>query len=370
MARIIYGVAGEGFGHSSRCELIGQRLIDAGHEVKFMASQRSLLYLRQRFGQAVKEIFGLRLVYEDGTLNNTRTLACNVKAYSKGSSENRKVFREDFDPFCPDLVISDFEPFSAWWAWRHGVPCISIDHEHILSLCDLEFSPHDWTSRMVADVATRFVHPQADAYLILNFFKTSVHHSTAVLTPPVVRSVCEHFRPTQGKDILVYFTDSSETTLRRVVEVLTRFPEQRFVVYGFNRDWQINNCLLKRHSRQIFLVDLAGCKGVIGTAGFSLISECLYFNKPMLAVPMHKQFEQMTNARYLEKLGIGRRTQQLDQSSVEDFIDHLDNPRELSEDILYPDNDLFFALLQRVFNQVCPDIRINQEARSLMLTKH
>jgi len=39
MAKIIYAVAGEGFGHSSRSHLIGQRFIDAGHDVMFAGSQ-------------------------------------------------------------------------------------------------------------------------------------------------------------------------------------------------------------------------------------------------------------------------------------------------------------------------------------------
>lgn len=39
MAKILYGVAGEGFGHSSRSELFGRRLIEAGHEVMFAASR-------------------------------------------------------------------------------------------------------------------------------------------------------------------------------------------------------------------------------------------------------------------------------------------------------------------------------------------
>jgi len=33
MARIIYAVAGEGFGHSSRSHLIGQRLLEANISV-------------------------------------------------------------------------------------------------------------------------------------------------------------------------------------------------------------------------------------------------------------------------------------------------------------------------------------------------
>ncbi len=53
MAKIIYAVAGEGFGHSSRSHLIGQRLIDAGHDCVFVGSQKSLLYLKQYFGERV-----------------------------------------------------------------------------------------------------------------------------------------------------------------------------------------------------------------------------------------------------------------------------------------------------------------------------
>ena len=47
MAKILYGVAGEGFGHSSRSHLTAQRLIDAGHEVMFAASNKSYKYLEK-----------------------------------------------------------------------------------------------------------------------------------------------------------------------------------------------------------------------------------------------------------------------------------------------------------------------------------
>jgi uncharacterized protein (TIGR00661 family) len=73
MAKIIYGVAGEGFGHSSRSHLTGQRLIDAGHDVMFVGSQKSLLYLKQYFGQRVREIFGLSFAFVDGQQAELRT---------------------------------------------------------------------------------------------------------------------------------------------------------------------------------------------------------------------------------------------------------------------------------------------------------
>jgi hypothetical protein len=125
MAKIIYGVAGEGFGHSSRSHLIGQRLIDAGHDVMFVGYDKSLRYLKQYFGERVRQIFGLSFAYEDGRIDKSETLKLNLLNLSEGNRQNDELFKKYFEPFGPDLVISDFEPFSAWWAWRNQVPFIS-----------------------------------------------------------------------------------------------------------------------------------------------------------------------------------------------------------------------------------------------------
>lgn len=76
MARILYGVADEGFGHSSRSHVIGQHLIDGGHDVVFAASRKSLSYLRNPFGGKVKEIAGLSLVYQNGNLLPIHSILC------------------------------------------------------------------------------------------------------------------------------------------------------------------------------------------------------------------------------------------------------------------------------------------------------
>jgi len=169
MARIIYGVAGEGFGHSSRSHLIGQRLIDAGHNVMFVGSRKSLLYLKQYFGERVREIFGLSFAYVNGRIDKSETLKRNLLNLPEGNKLNDELFREYFEPFGADLVISDFEPFSAWWAWRNRVPFISIDHEHMLTLCKLEHRSKNWFSRITASVVTECHYVGAVAYIVINF---------------------------------------------------------------------------------------------------------------------------------------------------------------------------------------------------------
>ena len=46
-------------------------------------------------------------------------------------------------------------------------------------------------------------------------------------------------------------------------------------------------------------------RGVVTGGGFSLLSEAVYLGKPVLSVPLRGQFEQLMNARYLEREGFG-----------------------------------------------------------------
>jgi len=348
MARIVYGVAGEGFGHSSRSHLIGQHLVNAGHDVLFLASRKSLAYLKTHFGRNVKEIFGLCLIYRNRQLSAARTLAANAHRFVKGRQTNQALYRQVLEPFEPDLVISDFEPFSAWWALRHRIPFISIDHQHMLSQCQIDRNIGSWTARFSADVVTRCHYTGAAAYVILNFFRAPIKHAAAVLAPPIVRPQVQRLMPTRGEHFVVYTTDPSwKSTL---LTTLARFPEQTFFIYGLNEHQRVGNCVLKETSTANFLHDLASSRGVIATAGFSLISECLYLRKKMLLLPIEGQYEQMVNAHYVQKLGLGLFPQQLDADALAQYLTLTDQPMPTGPDILWPDNERFFELLTQTIH--------------------
>ena len=373
MARIIYGVAGEGFGHSSRSHLIGQRLIDAGHDVMFVGSRKSLVYLKQYFGPPkadVKEIFGLSFVYVNGRIDKSETLKQNLLNLPEGNRQNEELFKQYFEPFEPELVISDFEPFSAWWAWRNRVPFISIDHEHMLTLCKLEHRSKNWFSRLTAGVVTECHYVGAVAYIVINFFKTPLRIDSAVLTPPIVRPVVRALEAGEGEHILLYSTTGKgEKKLR---DMLGKFGGQKFYIYGFDpvrdptekvsngvdKSAEYKNCIFKERSTEGFLADLAGARGVIASAGFSLISECLYLKKKMLLLPIAGQYEQMINGHYIEKLGLGISAEKLDEDVLERFLNQIDTPVPDDEGILWPDNDKFFRILQDVLNKLHKPISI------------
>ncbi|MBN2271795.1 MAG: hypothetical protein JXN61_14345 [Sedimentisphaerales bacterium] len=349
MARIIYGVAGEGFGHSSRSHLIGQRLIDAGNDLMFVGSQKSLLYLKQYFGERVKEIFGLSFAFKGGRIDKSETLKKNLLKLPEANRQNDELFRQHFEPFDPELIISDFEPFSAWWAWRNGIPFISIDHEHVLTLCRLEHKAENWFSRLTAETITRCHYVGAVSYIIINFFKAPLRIDSAVLAPPVVRPVVTELKPTSGEHILLYSTIGENH--KRLRDLLSKFPAHKFSIYGFDKTLgsglDYKNCTFKKRSTEGFLNDLASARGVIASAGFSLLSECLYLKKRMLLQPVVGQYEQVINAHYIEKLGLGISAKELDEPAITRFLHEIDKPIPDDETILWPSNEQFFKILQQ-----------------------
>ncbi len=356
MARIIYAVAGEGFGHSSRSHLIGQRLIEAGHDVIFAGSNKSLFYLKEHFGDRVKEIFGLSFDYKNGRIHPLKTIKKNILGLPTGDKINRKLFRGFFEKFEPDLIVSDFEPFSAWWALRNNVPFFSIDHQHMLTHCRLEFPKGCDVSRITAYVITRCYYASATSYIIINFFKAPVKRRSAVIAPPVVRPDVLSLKAHSGEYVVLYTTTG--TNEGQLKELLGGFGSQKFHIYGFNKYAEEGNCIFKKRSTEDFLADVAGSRGVAATAGFSLISECMYLKKKMLLLPLAGQYEQFINAHYVQLLGLGLSRNELDEKSLSEFLSETEKPMPDDERILWPDNEAFFDVLRQRLKQLAMPIKI------------
>jgi uncharacterized protein (TIGR00661 family) len=357
MARIIYAVAGEGFGHASRVHLIAQRFLDAGHDVLFASSHRGLLYLRQYYGEKVHEIFGLTYEYSRGYVEPIATIHKNLAQLTVGTRMNKKLFDQVYWPFQPDLVITDFEPFSGWWAWYHKVPFISLDNEHMLTMCKLDHRLRNLVPRATSMLVTRLHCVGARAYVMINFFKAPLKHERAVLAPPVVRDAVTGLTPSNEGHIVLYSTTGTHED--RLRDTLFKFPGRKFLVYGFNKDVAARNCVFKKRSTEGFLRDLAASRGVIASAGFSLMSECLYLRKRMLLLPLAGQYEQIINAHYAEKLGLGVSSPRLTEASLARFLAQIDAPMPQDERILWPDNRKFLDVLQATLSQLDPPISIS-----------
>jgi len=150
-------------------------------------------------------------------------------------------------------------------------------------------------------------------------------------------------RPTTGDYVLVYVTSPS----LELTELLKRI-RQRFVCYGFEGEGEDGNLVFRKPSLNGFLADLAGCKAVLANSGFSLISEALHLRKPYLAWPLKRQFEQVFNAYYIQKMGYGAYWEDINKERIESFLFNLDEYRENLRSYPAQDNSRIFGKLDEL----------------------
>jgi len=315
MANILYGVNGEGSGHSTRAKEVISHLQQQGHRLHVVSFDRGLRNLSESF--PVTEIFGLKLAYVNNRVRYKRTLAANlIKAPRAGRS--LKALSHLVDEENIELIITDFEPLTCHVGHRKKLPVIAIDNQHAITNTVVSL-PRGFRRDVAAvSLVTRMMTPHADAYFVLSFFPAPVKRRNTFLFPPIVRQEVLSTKTQTGDYVLVYVTSPAKE-----LAALLRRVHCKFICYGFGIEGQDGNILFKKPSMDGFLRDLAGTKAVIANAGFSLVSEALYLGKPYLAMPVKNQFEQTFNAYYVDKLGYGAWWRELGKEQIESFLFNL-----------------------------------------------
>ena len=343
MSKILYGVAGEGFGHATRSKVIIEYLISAGHTVRVLSHDRGYSLLKNYFD--IEEIYGLRLTYADNEVKYLETFFQNLLQTPQAVRSIERV-TQLVDEFQPDWIISDYEPISALVGNLKKVPVISIDNQHILTRTRVHFPLKYAREAIAAMLVTRMMIFKAKQYIITSFFPAEILERRTVLVAPILRQEVLAAQPVIGDYILVYLTSNDDNS----VAILKQIKE-KFIVYGLDRQGQEDNLQFFAFSGQDFLDHVAGAKAIVANAGLSLISEALYLSKPYLAIPASKQFEQVLNAYYLDKLGYGAMLEELTVEGVRAFLDHLPDYRRQLEDYPRQDNSYLFARLDRLLQK-------------------
>ena len=318
MANILYGVNGEGSGHSSRAREVLVHLEAQGHKVHVASFDRGIRNLKDDF--EVTEIGGLRLTYVHNRVRYGKTVLRNLIHVPQAARSIRALERKA-EGWKLDLVITDFEPISCHVGRKMGLPVIAIDNQHLLTDTEIAYPSEYRKEAAATKLVTRLMTPHANAYLVISFFtpKIKPRKKKTFLFPPILRAEILQAQPIEGDFVLVYVTSAAQ----ELAEVLKNV-RQRFVCYGFNREGREGNLEFRKPSRDGFLRDLCNCRAIVANAGFSLISEALYLGKPYLAWPVKQQFEQVFNAFYIGETGYGAYWEDLNKERVESFLFNLD----------------------------------------------
>jgi len=298
MTRILYGFSGEGSGHSSRAREMMRHLQELGHEVLGASYDRGFANLKDDF--ELVEIEGLSIASVDNRVSVVKTFTENLAKLPDGIAGLRRL-RTARKAFRPEVVITDFEPMTAYLAQHDGLPLITLDNQHRMRYVDTPVPPGRSKDALATLAVIRGLVPKPDVSLVTTFWFGDVKNDRTFLFPPILRREVLRAEPTNDGHVLVYFTKGFDAFLDRLREQ----TGERFVVYGTGRVGVDGNCEHRAPSGPGFLDALRGAKAVISTAGFTLMTEALHLAKPMLALPMAGQYEQELNAHLLADAGYG-----------------------------------------------------------------
>lgn len=298
--KILYGVQATGNGHITRARAMAKAFSQHGVSVDYVFSGRDkqLFFDMAPFGNWQCKR-GLTFKHSNGNISISQTLKHNSL-----KTLVRDINALDVSPY--DLVLTDFEPITAWAARRQGKRCIGIGHQYAFDH-DIPKSGDNAVSRALM----RYFAP-CDKPLGLHW-----HHFGQPILPPIVEQHASHANSDNNK-ILVYLGFETHNDIMQLLEV---FKDPLFVVYGpYSHYKSYDNIQLKPLSRQGFQNDLATCNGVICNAGFELVSEALQLGKKVLVKPLQGQMEQHSNAKAIEALNIGYTMNTLNEQTVKHWL--------------------------------------------------
>ncbi len=167
MANILYGVNGEGAGHSSRSREVLTHLQGKGHKIHVASFDRGLKNLAADF--EVTEIYGLRLAYSDNRVRYAKTVLKNLFSVPRAAKSVRNLIRLAENSEI-QLVITDFEPVSCHLGHKLRLPVLSIDNQHCLIYGEISYPRQYRKEAAAAKMVSRMMTPQADAYFVTSFF--------------------------------------------------------------------------------------------------------------------------------------------------------------------------------------------------------
>jgi uncharacterized protein (TIGR00661 family) len=283
--KILYAIQGTGNGHISRARDIVPILAQKGELDVLVSGIQSDVEL----GFPIKYQFkGLSLIF--GKKGGVDV----VETYRK--SNILRLIREvrSLPILDYDLVISDFEPVSAWACFLKRKTCIGLSHQAAV-LHDLAPRPKKFDP--VGKAVLKRYAPVTHSY----GFHFQVY-AEGIFTP-VIRQQVRDLQVADEGHYTVYLPAYADLL---ILKTLSKFKQVSWQVFSKHtkRPYQNENIFVQPIQNEAFLKSLATCRGILCGAGFETPAEALFLGKKLMVVPMRGQYEQQCNAAALRAMGV------------------------------------------------------------------
>jgi uncharacterized protein (TIGR00661 family) len=282
---ILYGIQGTGHGHISRAREIIPLLTELADVDVLISGYNCNMNLEDI---SVSHKRGISLAYDaNGSVSYLKT-ALQIKPVTF----LRDVHSLDIKKY--SLVISDYEPVSAWAAINKKVPSIALSHQaSFLS----EKSPRPKHRSLFAEQILKNFAPSKRA---IGFH---FRRYDSFIEPPIIRTDVLNMETSAGSHVTVYLPAFDHETL---ISVFQQFPSIEWHLFSplCEQRYEDKNIIVNPVGNLPFLKSLKSGMGVVTSAGFETCAEAMFLGKKLLVIPIRNQYEQLCNAAALEQTGI------------------------------------------------------------------
>ncbi len=283
--KILYAIQGTGNGHLARATEIIPLLQEWGETDILVSGIQGDIQLPF---QVKYKFYGLSFIFgKNGGVDllNTVLKARLLRLFR----DIRRLPLRDYD-----LVISDFEPVSAWACKLRGVKCVGLSHQNAV-LHPSAARPAQ--NNGLAKAILKYYAP--------TWFRYGFHFKALDAThfSPVIRSAIRHAQICDKGHYTVYLPAFSDAEIQNI---LAPHKTVKWEVFSKNcrESYNIDTIQFSPVSLEGFQTSFVSCTGILCTAGFETPAEAIFMGKKLCVIPMKNQYEQACNAAFLAEMGI------------------------------------------------------------------
>ena len=303
--KILYGIQGTGNGHISRGKFIYNLLKKHSNKIDVLISGTNYSLTPSMPIKYFNK--GVTFAITNGRIDYLKTLS-NFDLYSSYLEQREIPFQEY------DIIITDFEPITAWSSLRYNIPSIHISHQASF----IEPSvPRPKFKNLLGEYVMKYFCPTND-YIGLHYKNYGDN-----ISEPIILNHISSKKSCLKDYITVYLPWYQDDYLYNFFKV---FKDLKFHIFSKNTYVinELNNCMFFPINELTFAESIRDSCGVIANAGFQTTSEVIYLGKRLLAIPVEGQYEQACNVMALKELGVVT-LKKLNKSSIENIYTWLDS---------------------------------------------
>jgi len=283
--KILYAIQGTGNGHLSRAREIIPLLKQKGELDLLISGTQADVDLPYPVKYRFK---GLCFVF--GKKGGIDVMATYRKGNLKRLYEEIKSLPvENYD-----LVISDFEPVSAWACKRKHKHCVGLSHQGAVVHKN---APKPDKKDLIGKAILLHYAPVSKVYGF-HF----AEYGENIFTP-VIRSEIRKQTVESKPHYTVYLPAYSD---KRIIRILSGIKDIEWQVFSKHskKTYREENIFIRPIENEAFIKSMLSCTGILCGAGFETPAEALYLKKKLLVIPMKGQYEQQCNAAALATLNV------------------------------------------------------------------